>query len=94
MSAHDVRDQHKHNFVFTMLGIGLREQVLQDWNVRQTRNSAQRLGLLVFQNSAQQVDLAFLQADFMLDLALPDHRLVNAADIGVAGYSRYIQRNL
>ena len=94
MPAHDVRDQRKHNFVLAMLGIGLREQILQNWNVRQARNSAQRLGLLVFQNSAQQVDFAFLQADFMLDLALPDYGLVDAADIRGACHRRYIQRDL
>ena len=69
-------------------------KLLQNWNVRQARNSAQRLGLLVFQNSAQQVDFAFLQADFMLDLALPDYGLVDAADIRGACHRRYIQRDL
>ncbi len=48
---------------------------------------------VILQNPAQQVDFAFLQANFMFDLALPDHRLVDAADIGGRSHSRNVHRD-
>src|SRR5262249_55709408 len=75
-----------------MFGVRLREQVLQDWNLRQSRDSTQRARLLVFQDAAHQVDFAFAQADFMFDLALSNDWLVDAADVGGGCNRRYVQR--
>src|SRR6201987_648034 len=93
MPAHDMWDQRKHDLVFPVLSVGLPKQIFQDRNLRQTRYSAQRLGLLIFQNAAQQVHLAFLQANLVLDLALPDDRLVDAPNIPGTGHGRNIQRH-
>ena len=55
---------------------------------------AQRFGLLVFHDSAEQVGFAVLQADFMLDLALSDDGLADATDVLLAGNGGNVHRNL
>ncbi len=71
-----------------------REEIFQERNLRQSRECRSALGLLVFQDSAEQVDFAFLQADLVLDLALPDDRLADAADILERSHRRNIHRHL
>ena len=66
-----------------MLGVGLREQIFKNRNLRQSGNPSQRLGLLIFHDAAQQVDLAILQPNLVLNLALPDHGLADAANAHV-----------
>src|ERR1700688_2954219 len=73
---------------------GLAEEVLEDGNLCQSRNSSQRFRLLIFHDSAQQIGLAVLQANLMLDLALPDDGLADAANVRLSGDRRNIHRNL
>src|SRR5438034_10873726 len=81
LSSNDVRNQDKDDFIFLMLCIGLRKQILQNRNLGQSRNPAQRFDILILQKSTQQIYFAFLQPDFMLDLSLSDYWLVDAANV-------------
>ena len=89
-----MRDQHKHDFVLAMFGIGLRKQILQQRDGSEAGNPAQRLCLLVLENSAQEVDLTVLEADFMLDLSLSDDWLIDAADVHARSHGRDVERHL
>src|SRR5216684_9044715 len=93
-AANDMRDDGEDNFVLAMLGVGLAEQILENRNLSQSRNAAERFGLLVFQNSAHKVHFTIFEPNLMLYLALPDHGLANSADILLAGNGRNIHRNL
>src|SRR5690348_1875532 len=85
-AANDMRNDGKNDLILPVILAGLAKQVLQDRNLRQPRDAAQRPRLLVFQNSAQQVRLSIFQTDLVLDLALADDRLADAADTRLAGY--------
>src|SRR5258706_7773180 len=89
-----MRNQHKDDFVFAMLGVGLRKQILQNGYGSEAGNTAQRPGLLVFEDAAQKVYFTIFQTDFMLDLALANNRLVDAADIYARSHRRDIERHL
>ena len=89
-----MRNQDKYNLVLGVVGIGLPKQILEDRNLRQPRNSRQRPGLRVFHHAAEQVDFPIFQADFILYLALPDHRLADTANAYIRGYSRDVHRHL
>ena len=52
LSSNDVRNQDKDDFIFLMLCIGLRKQILQNRNLGQPRNPGQGLGVLVLQDPA------------------------------------------
>ena len=80
--AHNMRNQRKYNFLLVVIARVGSEEIFQEWNLRQQGHATKGLGLAVFEQPAQQVDFAFLQADFMFDLALPDDGLADAADVG------------
>ena len=90
----NVRNQREYNFVLRMFGFALRKKIFQDRNGRQAWNSAQRLRLRVFQHAAQQADFAVLQADFVFNLALSNHRLIDATDAHVRCHRRDVHRQL
>src|ERR1700690_2712795 len=93
-AADDVGNDGKDDFVFGGVLRGLPEEILEDWNLRQAGNSAELPGLLVFHDSAEQAGLAVFQADLMLDFALADDGLADAADVGLAGDGRNVHRDL
>ena len=93
-AADDMRHDGKDNLIFGMILGGLPEQVFQDRNLGQARNAAQRLCLLVFHDSAQQVGFAVFEADFVFDLALPDDGLADAANVLLACDRGNIHQNL
>src|ERR1035438_9961779 len=84
LGAHNVRNQDENDFVVADLFFLLGEEILEKRNGRQPWNSRQRLGLSVFKDTAHDVNFAFPQANLLFDLALPDHRLRNAADVLVS----------
>ena len=92
--ANDVRDQGKHNLVFLVLDVALGKEVFQNRNLRQPWDAVQRADVLVLQNSAQDIHFAFLQADFMFNLALADHRLADAANVRLPGHRGNIHQDL
>ena len=51
-------------------------------------------GLRILQHAAEHVDFAFFQSNFVLDLALPNDWLADAADVGCAGHGRNIHDDL
>src|SRR6185437_9110985 len=93
LSAHQVWNQHEDNFILPPVDVLVAEQVFQNGNRSQSRNTAEVLGIGVFQQSPEQVDFAFFQADLVLDLLLPDHRLLNSADIDGVGFRRNVHRD-
>src|SRR6202142_848795 len=93
-SAHDVRNEDEHGLGFRVLLGSLPEEIFQDRNLGKSGYAGQRPGLRLFQHAAEQVGFPFLQADFVLDLALSDHGLADAADIGSSGHRRNIHRDL
>src|SRR5580704_771890 len=93
-TANDMRHDSEDDFIFRMILRGLTKEILEDRNLRQSRNAGQRLGLLVFHDAAEQVGFAVFQADFMLDLALADDGLADAADVLLASDSGDVHRNL
>ena len=80
-----MRDDGKNNLVFAIIGGGLAEQILENRNLSQSRNAAERFRLLVFQNSAQKVHFPIFEPNLMLHLALPDNGLSNSANVLRAG---------
>src|SRR6266568_8529649 len=76
-----------------MLRGGLPKQIFQDWNLRQSGDSSQTLGLQIFQHSAHQVGFAFTQTHYVLNFSLADDRLADAPNIGVASYRRNVHGN-
>ena len=62
-AANDVGNDGKNDFVFRVILRRLAEEVPEDRNLRQSRDSAQRFGLLVFHDSAQQVGLAIFAGE-------------------------------
>src|ERR1039457_2606027 len=81
LGAHNMRNQGENDFVVVILFGLLGEQIFEERNGRQSWNSRQRLGLSVFKDTAHDVNFAFPEANFLFDLALPDHWLRNAADV-------------
>ena len=65
-----------------MLGGG--EDVLQDRHLAQKRPSTNGDEILLLQESAQDVDFAFLEADHLIGCTLADNRFGNAANVGRA----------
>src|SRR6185503_17931442 len=65
LAAYHVRDQHEYRFSLTMFRLGLAEEILQQGNLRQSRDSRQALAVQVFQHTAEQVGFALAQADLM-----------------------------
>ncbi len=86
--------QDEYDFVLRVVGVGLRKKVFQDRDRGQPRNPGQSFRLLVFHDAAQQVDFTIFQADLMLDLALSDHGLADAANAYVRGHRRDVERHL
>ncbi len=82
----NVRSNGEDGLVLRMILRSLPKEVSQDWNLRQPRNAAQRLGLGVVKDSANQARLPVSQTDFMLDLFLPDDGLADAADARLTHY--------
>ena len=89
----DVRNQGKDNFVFLVLDVALRKQIFQDGDLGQSWNTAQRSNVLIFQNSAEDIYFAFLEANFVFDLALANDRLADPADIRLPGHRGNIHRD-
>ena len=54
-------------------------------------NAGHLLGVLLVDQAAEQVDFAFMHADVVLHLALSDDRLVDAAEVDVAGDGRDVE---
>src|SRR5665811_1739957 len=71
--AHNVRNDREHNFAIDLVDVLGPEQVLQDRDLRQEWNSRQSLVVFLLQDAAQQVDIAVLQADLVLHLALSNY---------------------
>ena len=76
-----MRNQNEDDFILPMLGVGLRKQILQQRDRSESRNSAQGSRLLVFENPSEQIHFAIFKPDFMLDLALSNDWLIDAADV-------------
>src|ERR1700716_4205497 len=89
-AANNMRDDGKNNLVFAIIGGRLTEQILENRNLSQSRNAAERFGLLFFQNSAQKVHFPIFEPNLMLHLALPDNGLSASANILLAGDGRNI----
>src|SRR6185437_5619137 len=94
LAAYHVRDQHEYRFSLTMFRLGLAEEILQQGNLRQSRDSRQALAVQVFQHTAEQVGFALAQADLMINFALANDGLGNTADIRLAGDGRNVHRDL
>src|SRR5206468_6975419 len=90
----DVWNQGKDDFIFLVLYVALGEEVFQDRNLCQPGNAVERPDVLIFQNTAQDVDFSFFKPNFVLDLALADDRLADASDIRLPGYRGNIHRDL
>src|ERR1700731_1089478 len=84
-AANDMGDDGKNNLVFAIIGGSLTEQILENRNLSQSRNAAERPRLLVLQNSAQKVHFPIFEPNLMLHLALPDNGLSNSANVLRAG---------
>ena len=93
-TANDVGHDGEDDFVFRMILRGLAEEIAEDGNLRESGDAGERLGLLIFHDSAEQVGLAVFQADFMLDFALADDGLADAADVLLASDGGNVHRNL
>ncbi len=63
-----------------MLCLGVRSEVAQEWNLRETRPAIQRFRVGPFEQSAQNIDFAIFQADVVLNFALADNRLLDPSD--------------
>src|ERR1700704_1742381 len=94
LAAHDVRDEDENDFVFLVLDVSGGEQVLEQRNLREARQSAEGLDVLVLEDAAEKIDFAFLQANFVLDFALTDDGLRDAANIAVSGYGGNVHHHL
>src|ERR1700728_493802 len=93
-AANDVRHDGKDDFVLRVILRGLAEEIAENRNLRESGDAGQRLGLLIFHDAAEQVGFAVFQADFMLDLALADDGLADAADVLLASDSGNVHGNL
>src|SRR6185312_1722937 len=91
--AHQAWNQHENDFILPPVDVLVAEQVFQNGTRYQSRNAADVLGPGVLQQSPEQVDFAFFQADLVLDLFLPDHRLLNSADVDGVGLRRNVHRD-
>src|SRR5580700_812180 len=78
MGANDMRNKDEDGLSFRVISGALPEEPFQNWNLAQSWNAGQLFGLRVFQHAAEHVYLAFLQPNFVLDLALPNHGLADA----------------
>ena len=89
-----MRNKREHDFIFTMLGGGLAEQMTQNRNLRKPWNPSQGFRRAVFQHSAQQIDLALLKANLVLNFSLANDGLTDAADVRLSGDVRNVHRDL
>jgi len=76
-----VRGDRKDNFVLPPIFGLLSEQIFQYRDSREPGITAQRVTLGILENATDQVHFSIAQAGFMLDAALADNRLADAADI-------------
>src|SRR5579872_383059 len=93
-TPNNVGHNRENDLAFCVVLLSLPKQILQDWDLRQAGNAAQRLGSLIFHHSAENIGLSILQANVLLDFSLTDNRLADAADAGLAGHRRDVHRNL
>src|SRR5215472_4852573 len=92
--ADDMRNNREHDFIFRMILLRLAKEVLEDRNLCESGNAGQLPGLLVFHDPAQQVGLTISQANLVLDLALSDDGLADAADVLLASNRRDVHGDL
>src|ERR1035441_3483816 len=91
---YDMRHQRKHNFIVRRLFTGFGEKIFQHWNLRQAWNSADRLGVLRLEHSAQQIDFSIFQSNLVLDLPLADLGLADPANTDVGSDRGNVECNL
>jgi hypothetical protein len=84
----------KHDFAIHHIGILLPKQILQDWDLGQSRNTGQSLHILLLQHPAKQTHLAILQPNFVLHFPLTDHRFGDPANRLIVDHRRYVEGNL
>ena len=89
-----MRNQHEDQFIVRALLVFGGEEVAEKRDRRKPRNSVDRLALVLLQDPAHDVGFTFAHANFVLDLALPDDWLLNAADILVRIHGRDVHRQL
>ena len=89
--AHDVRDQRDHQFLALAVDALAGEQAAENRNAGQPGDAGPGLGVLLLGQAAEQLHLAFVHADVVRDLALPDDRLIDAAQVDVAGDAGNVQ---
>src|SRR5664279_3072609 len=81
LRSDDVRNQHEHQFVVLTLLALSGEEVAEKRDRCQPRYSVDRLAFRLLEYPAHDVGFAFTHANLVLDLALPDDRLLDAANI-------------
>ena len=91
---HDVRDDRDHQFLALPIHALAGEQATQDRNAAQPRDASLGLGVLVLGEARQKLHGAIRHADIVRNFALADDRLVDAAQVDLAGYARDIQVNV
>src|SRR5580704_4068009 len=77
-----------------MILSSLPKQISKDWNLRQPRNSGQRFGLRIVQDSADQARFSISQPNFMFNFLLADDGLADAADARLTHHRGNFHRNL
>ena len=89
-----MRNQQEDDLVVDLGGRDRAEEVLEERNLAQARPSADALVLFLVKQAAEQVDLALLEPDHLIDGALADDRLGHAADGGRAALGRNLDLQL
>ena len=76
-----------------MIRLVIRGQILDERDLGQPGPAVDRFRVGFFKQTAKDVYFTFAQPDVVLDLALPDNRLLNAANGGRAGHLRDFNRH-
>ncbi len=92
--ADDMGYDSEHHLAGIVLLIVLPEQILEDRKLGQAGIAAHRLRFGVSQQASKQVDLAIFQAGLVLNVALADLGLAEAANVHRSGDRRDLQRHL
>src|SRR5580704_5027049 len=72
----------------------LPKKIFQNWNLSQSRNSAQSLGLGIVQDPANQARFTIPQTDFVLNFLLSNDGLADAADARLVNYGGNLHADL
>ena len=88
--AHNMRNQQKDDLIVDLCRRDRAEEVLEERNLAQPGPSADALVFFFVEQAADQVDLALFEANHLVDGALADDRLGDAADRDVEPLSEEI----